>query len=414
MPVLPIPVELYTPGWYIYQPYIVFHCSLFLSNPWSFRFLLFFYLKSKNVEHAKKIQFMHSFLIMFSPSVFYDTADLPVNVLTLIDQQFYSFVQERLGECQSELLKIQQINSVPCFLLTDDPCQVLNLNIDDNEVKLLKKQICFLLSDGSFVVKPGVKNGFKCLRDILTKKTEEKLKQTRSSKAQSAPSHSTDRSSSPALFSTPPPPVPNSSAAPTTPSNTSAPQLIAAPPAQGVAMASVMDHRKYFLNLLEQWCSDHQDEFMLGAFQLKEGSDFILSVSYDQNGILQANVKCNCNRRIVLSTKDTKIQLSNYQKHLRTSSCNHMKEMRKRFQEQQKLDCQQSSNNAMSSITVGLPITTQDVPNQSTASSSVNHSSTVNSSSADSVTGRASINSRKRSQVSSQSQSSQKAKRHRA
>jgi hypothetical protein len=376
---------------------------------------LIIHLKFKNAENAKKIQFIHNFLIMFSQSVFYDTADLPVNVLNLIDQQFYSFVQERLEECQSELLKIQQINSVPCFLLTDDPCQVLNLNIDDNEVKLLKKQICFLLSDGSFVVKPGVKNGFKCLRDILTKKTEEKLRQTRSSKAQSAPSHSTDRSSSPSLFLTPPPPVPNSSAVPTTSSNTSAPQLIAAPSAQGVVMASVMDHRKYFLNLLEQWCSDHQDEFMLGAFQLKEGSDFILKVSFDQSGILQANVKCNCNRRIVLSTKDTKIQLSNYQKHLRTSTCNHMKEMRKKFKEQQKLDSQQSSINSMSSITIGLPIrTTQDVPHQPTASSSVNHSASVNSSSADAVTGKSSINSRKRSQASSQSQSSQKAKRHRA
>lgn len=56
-----------------------------------------------------------------------------MNVSTLVDEDFYSFVQERLGDCQSELLKIQQINSVPRFLFTDDPCQVLNLNIDDHE-----------------------------------------------------------------------------------------------------------------------------------------------------------------------------------------------------------------------------------------------------------------------------------------
>jgi hypothetical protein len=118
--------------------------TTFLVESMSVLIFLIIRPKFKNPENSKKIQFIHNFLIMFSQSVFYDTADLPVNVLNLIDQQFYSFVQERLGECQSELLKIQQINSVPCFLLTDDPCQVLNLNIDDNEVKLLKKQICFL------------------------------------------------------------------------------------------------------------------------------------------------------------------------------------------------------------------------------------------------------------------------------
>ena len=210
---------------------------------------------------------MHNFLIMFSLSVFYGTADLPVNVLALIDQQFYSFVQERLGECQPALLKIRQINSVPCFLVTDDPCQVLNLNIDDNEVKILRKQICFLLSDGSVVVKPGVKNGFKCLRDILRKKTEEKLKQTRLMKGQSAPSPSTDRSSWP---------VPNSSAVLPTSSNTSTPQLIAASSADRITMACVMHRRKYFLNLLEQWFSDyhpctffHDPKRPLAALQLR-------------------------------------------------------------------------------------------------------------------------------------------------
>ena len=87
------------------------------------------------------------FTMMVTQTVFYDTRDLPPDVLTLIDDQFYDFVQGRLGEYQSSLLKLQEINSVPCFLLTDDPCQVLNLNIDDNEVKLLKKHVCFLLSD---------------------------------------------------------------------------------------------------------------------------------------------------------------------------------------------------------------------------------------------------------------------------
>jgi hypothetical protein len=114
--------------------------------------------------------------MMFTQAVFYDTHDLPSDVLSLIDHQFYDFVQGRLGEHQSSLLKLQEINSVPCFLLTNDSCEVLNVNIDDIEVNLLKKHVCFALPDGSFVVKPCIRTGFKCLRDILTKKTEEKLK----------------------------------------------------------------------------------------------------------------------------------------------------------------------------------------------------------------------------------------------
>ena len=228
-----------------------------------------------------------------------------MHVLTLVDEDFYSFVQERLCDCQSELLKIQHSNSAPCFLSTDDACQVLNLNIDDHEVKLLKKQMCFLLSDSSFVVKPGVKKGLKCLRYMLTKKTEERLKQWRSSKTQLVPSHRTDSSSSPPLFSAP---LGITTATVSTRGIvTVTPRLITVPTNQGAPMISVIDHRKYLLNLLQQWCSDHQDEFMLSPFQLEEGQDFILKISFDQNGTVQANIKCNCNRRIVLLTKVRKI-----------------------------------------------------------------------------------------------------------
>ena len=106
----------------------------------------------RNNRCTDKLRFVNGFIMMFTQTVLYDTRDLPPDVLTLIDDQFYDFVQGRLGEHQSSLLKLQEINSVPCFLLTDDPCQVLNLNIDDIEVKMLKKHICFLLSDGSFVL----------------------------------------------------------------------------------------------------------------------------------------------------------------------------------------------------------------------------------------------------------------------
>jgi hypothetical protein len=104
-------------------------------------------------------------------NVFHETRDLPVNVLTLVDNNFYEFVEQHLGVYQSLLLKIQQINSVPCFLLTNDPCEILNFNINDDDLNVLKTKICFPLSDGSFIVKSGIKTGFLCLRDLLSRKT---------------------------------------------------------------------------------------------------------------------------------------------------------------------------------------------------------------------------------------------------
>jgi hypothetical protein len=173
-------------------------------------------------------------------TIFYDTQDLPSNVLSLIDHQFYDFVQGRLWKHQSSLLKLQEINSVPCFLLTNDPCAVLNLNIDDIEVNLLKKHLCFSLSDGSFVVKPGIRTSFKCLRDILTKKTEEKLQQARAMKPHVTPGNSTN-SSPESLVSTPHVAIiaPKLSIG----SISFAPKLTS---------TSIIEHKRYFVNRLKR------------------------------------------------------------------------------------------------------------------------------------------------------------------
>ncbi|CAM4808971.1 unnamed protein product [Rotaria magnacalcarata] len=212
-------------------------------------------------------------------------------------------------------LIISTINSVPCFLLTNDPCEVLNLNIDDDALNVLKGKICFPLSDGSFIVKPGFKTGFICLRDLLSKKTEERLKQLRSTKTQSttaAPMNNIPSSS------------PSSSPSLTPPRTTiaSAPQ-IAASPSSDIVATPIMEHRRYFLNLLKSWCSNHKDDFLSDSFDLNEGKDFILNVLYDQNNDLKVNVKCNCNKSITLAMKDdarTTVSQTNSRKRSHESS----------------------------------------------------------------------------------------------
>ncbi|CAF1510688.1 unnamed protein product [Rotaria sordida] len=337
---------------------------------------------------------------MSSENIFHETKDLPTNVLTLVDDLFYEFVEQRLGLYQSLLLKIQEINSVPCFLLINDPCEVLNLDIKDDNLNLLKKKICFSLSNGSFVVKPGFKTSFKCLRDLLSRKTEEKLKQSRNTKILSTTAAPVNIISS-SLFSTPP--------------MTTAPQTRTSSDPD-IALKSIAEHRRYFFNLLKIWCSNHKDDFMSDSFDLKEGEDFILNVLYDQNNNLKISVKCNCNTSIGLTVKDEKIQLSNFQKHLRSTNCSHIRAIKKMNEEQKKINLQQSPDTLSSSTSMILkpspPI--QQPASLAPVSVSTGALSSMTIPSANTQTPALKTNSRKRGHSSSQVASSQKTKRNRS
>ena len=342
--------------------------------------------------------------MMVTQTVFYDTRDLPPDVLTLIDDQFYDFVQGRLGEYQSSLLKLQEINSVPCFLLTDDPCQVLNLNIDDNEVKLLKRHVCFSLSDGSFVVKPGVRTGFKCLRDILTKKTEEKLKQAKATKPQVTPGDSMN--SSPSLSVSMPPVT---AIAP-------APLLAPVPSGHSHTSSSIVEHRKYFLDRLKRWCGDHQHELSIDNFDLQDGEDFDLQITSGLNGDVEAYVRCKCDRRVNLSIKERKIQLSNFQKHLRATNCSHVRAIQKRDEERRNKHTQQSI--MVASPTSATALSSPTATRQSIVQSAVllpsRASSTILAPSSSASRSLSSTEARKRVLRSSQSSPSRRTKRSRA
>ena len=341
---------------------------------------------------------------MFGQTVFHNIADLPMDVLSLVDDKFYDFVQEKLGSYQSTLLKIQQINSVACFLLTSDPCEILNLCIDDDDLKLLKKHVCFLLSDGSYVVKPGVQSGFKCLRDLLTKKTEEKLKQVRSSRPQAPLNNSTNTPTVSTFVSV-------------SPFDDVSPQPQMAPTAvfRSDGAMTIIDHRRYVLNLLKQWCSSHRDDLSVATLDLKEGKDFNLNVSFDQNGDLQSSVKCKCNRSITLTIKNGKIQLCNFQKHLRMTNCSHIKSMKKVDTRQRRTSLDQetigSSPSDFDSTT--SPMTREDKQRRSSPSfdSPATNSSPGVSSVNDLSSSRSRTSTFKRNQPSSKSSPSRSAKR---
>ncbi|CAM2726158.1 unnamed protein product [Rotaria socialis] len=148
------------------------------------------------------------------------------------------------------------------------------------------------------------------------------------------------------------PPITTVTSAPQT-TVTSAPQT-AASSNPGIVLILIVEHRGYFLNLLKIWCSNQKDDFLSDSFNCNERKYFILNVLYGQNNDPKGSVNCNCNKSIALTMKDGKIQLPNYQKHLRSTNCSHIRAIKKMNGEQQQINLQQSIHTLSSSISATL------------------------------------------------------------
>ena len=103
-----------------------------------------------------------------------DTTILPVDVLSFMDNKFYDLVQELTSENEAMLLEIQQINNANAFLLTKDPLEFIDLN--SPTVEEMKKKVSFELSDGTYIIKPGIRANLQYLTNLFNKKVEEHQK----------------------------------------------------------------------------------------------------------------------------------------------------------------------------------------------------------------------------------------------
>ena len=70
-------------------------------------------------------------------------------------------------------MKIQAINNVPSFLLSNNLCGVIELDIVSEELDDLRQKISFSTKDGTCHVKTGIHNDFKYLKKLLSLKLEE-------------------------------------------------------------------------------------------------------------------------------------------------------------------------------------------------------------------------------------------------
>ncbi|CAF3347154.1 unnamed protein product [Rotaria sp. Silwood2] len=235
---------------------------------------------------------------------------LPADVLYLSGYDFFQFIKTVLGEPEANLLDKISIKSTKCLIQTEDPLDIFNYDIDDEELEMLKSELSFKLKNKKFMVKPGVIAGFRSLKDALRKKINEQ-----STKPKGRKQHQQ-------LFNT---------------SSSSIYSLVPVAATQAPSLSnksfSLAEHKAHVLKLIHKWCSDNKENFDLEHFDLQENFDFFLNIDYDESTDVKASLKCKCNKLILLSKNDNKIQVSNYYKHLQSNGCNHMKNLKKAAKE---------------------------------------------------------------------------------
>lgn len=240
----------------------------------------------------------------FIMSISYHFDDLPSNVLSLSGYDFFQFIRSILGEPESKLLNKLSVKTTFSLLNIEDPLDIFNQDIDDEELDTLKEQLCFKMKNDKLLIKPGVRSGFFSLREALKEKLNQQVKHSAKRKQ---PQQKQQQQS-----------------------NTSSISSLTSPVEEArTSSLSLSEHRSHVLNLINKWCSDNKENFNLDHFQLEEGIDFTLNVNLDQNSVIQATIKCKCGKLITLCKNDQKIQVSNFYKHLQTIGCSHMKEIKR-------------------------------------------------------------------------------------
>jgi hypothetical protein len=103
-------------------------------------------------------------------SISYNFDYLPDSVLTLSGYDFNQFMKNTLGEPEAALLNKISVQTTSSFLITEDPLDIFNYDIDDEELEQLKEKLSFKLKNKKVLIKPGVISGFRSLREALKKK----------------------------------------------------------------------------------------------------------------------------------------------------------------------------------------------------------------------------------------------------
>lgn len=223
-----------------------------------------------------------------SRSTFVDTSELPSDILNYRDEAFYSIVNRLTGSEETELLRIQCVRSVNSFVRISNIFDVLN--IDSEEINRIKKEVCFVLNDNTYVIKPGIKASMDYLRDLFFKKQREMGKNLNREYSNSSGTVSMRISTSEI--------VPNEQRATTIDS---------------------VNHRLFLIQSIDEWCIKNENSLNAIHLKLIEGTDFFISEPSATGDFI--HIRCSCRISSKLPRQGNHFQLSNFYRHLKAGKC---------------------------------------------------------------------------------------------
>ncbi|CAF1510387.1 unnamed protein product [Adineta steineri] len=270
---------------------------------------------------------------------------LPLETLTLVDDEFYSLIEYLLGSTLSSLLRAQEVNSVPILLLTTDVFEHLFLKINDVTNNFLRQELLLQIDNNNSIVKNANRTKIKCLLDISKIASDRIFKEGQ----RIASKHQINYSS----FATP--------------SATSAVST-----ANSNSTLTIDDERNHLLKCIDDWSSLNENFLNLKDFKLEEGNNFRLVVKTGTNGI-QASIECLCKTVITLGKLHNKLIPSNFYRHLKSPGCKYVNLLCKaqKLEEMNRNNsCSTSSSSSSQIIDNNSQSTTAVVPSRKRTSES--------------------------------------------
>lgn len=172
---------------------------------------------------------------------------LPSNVLALSGYDFFQFIRNTLGEPEANLLCKISVRTTSSLLLVENPLDIFNEDIEDEELEKLKDQLCFKMKNDKLIIKPGVLAGFLSLKQALKDKFNQQATTKNKRKNQQLDSNVSLVSSS--ILST---------------------------QRRTTSSLSIDEHHSYVIKLIKNWCLENQENLGLESLDLEEGIDFIV------------------------------------------------------------------------------------------------------------------------------------------
>jgi hypothetical protein len=259
--------------------------------------------------------------------LFFHPHKLPLETLTLVDDDFYDFIEHLVGQTLSRLLRVQEINSVPILLLTADVFAHLFLKINDFETDLLRQELLLKIDNNNSIVKSASRTKIKCLLDILMMASDRKMKQS-------------IRSTLTTQIN--PAPLLNPSATAITATTTITPTTTVS------SALTLHDQRNHLLKCIDDWTSQSENYLNLKKLKLKEGENFKLNLTTGISGF-EATIQCQCKTKTALGKLNGKLIPSNFYRHLKSSTCKFMKRLLKEQKDKENVNNSTSDPTAPSS-----------------------------------------------------------------